>query len=426
MSLKLYFKITNELECHRGFQYKDGLNILNGEFNGDPKDFCVPGRLYFCEPKNIHHYLHFGIHLREVYLPIDNPDFKMVINRLKIYGANMIILGKKYYLKDLDTWKYMIECGLDIHLNENEPLKCAISNGYLEIVGKLLGYNDNFEAYQKICGNSVVYAIDGGYLDVVKHLIDKSNTQNDLHHALKHASLKKNLEIIQYLIEKGANIHMNNDIILRNAAFSGNLEIVKYLVSIGANIHTADNYAIRWAAREGYLEIVEYLLDCGVDICANNNYALKCIIEHGHPLIVKYILELGDYDKIYNKFKSEPTNVKYYENNRKLKSIITHCSLEKVVDSIDNGYYIHDEDDYILRHSARQGRLQIVKFLIDQGAYIHARDDYALRWAARRGHLSVVKYLVKKGAITNTNNNYAMKWALIKGHTDVVEFLENR
>ena len=28
-----YYKLTNKEECHRGFQYKDGINIDNIEFN---------------------------------------------------------------------------------------------------------------------------------------------------------------------------------------------------------------------------------------------------------------------------------------------------------------------------------------------------------------------------------------------------------
>ena len=31
----MYFKITNKEENHNGFQYKDGLNVLEGEFNND-------------------------------------------------------------------------------------------------------------------------------------------------------------------------------------------------------------------------------------------------------------------------------------------------------------------------------------------------------------------------------------------------------
>jgi len=41
------------------------------------------------------------------------------------------------------------------------------------------------------------------------------------------------------------------------------IEIVKYLVEKGANIHAYNEDAIIWAARNGHLEIVKYLVEKG-------------------------------------------------------------------------------------------------------------------------------------------------------------------
>ncbi|AGF85741.1 repeat protein [Moumouvirus goulette] len=168
MSSKLYFKVTNESECHNGFQYKDGLNILEGEFNNNLKDSCVPGRLYFSKPKDICKYLDYGIYLREIYLPIDNPNFKM-IKDLKgdKYGANMIILGKRRNLKDVETWEYMISVGVNIH------------------------------------------------------------TDDDL--ALTWASVQGHLEVVKYLVKNGADIHVDDDYALRWASEYGHSEVVNFL-----------------------------------------------------------------------------------------------------------------------------------------------------------------------------------------------------
>ncbi len=42
---KTFYKITNDTECHHGFQYRDGLNILVESF----AEFrlCVSGGFYF-------------------------------------------------------------------------------------------------------------------------------------------------------------------------------------------------------------------------------------------------------------------------------------------------------------------------------------------------------------------------------------------
>ncbi|AGF84903.1 repeat protein [Moumouvirus goulette] len=151
MSSKLYFKITNEEECHHGFQYVNGLNILKGEFNNDPEDLCVSGRLYFTKPKYICKYLDFGIYLREVFLPTDNQDFKMIKDpEGDKYGANMIIFGERRDLRDVETWKYMVSMGVDIRAYNDFALKWACNNVYFEIVKYLMENGANIHAYSNL------------------------------------------------------------------------------------------------------------------------------------------------------------------------------------------------------------------------------------------------------------------------------------
>jgi ankyrin repeat protein len=72
------------------------------------------------------------------------------------------------------------------------------------------------------------------------------------------SSLTSHLEIVSYLIEKGADVHVNNDSPLQWSAGKGHLEIAKYLISQGANIH-----ALRASIEAGYLDVVRYLLGMG-------------------------------------------------------------------------------------------------------------------------------------------------------------------
>lgn len=104
---EIYFKVTNEEEKHYGYQYKDGLNVLDKEFEHEGS--CVAGGLYFTDFLNIKNFLHFGVNLRIVKLPKHNLDFKMVKDPVTKDGnkwrANMIVLGEKYSLYDIDTYK---------------------------------------------------------------------------------------------------------------------------------------------------------------------------------------------------------------------------------------------------------------------------------------------------------------------------------
>ncbi|AVL95272.1 ankyrin repeat protein [Moumouvirus australiensis] len=168
MSQELYFKITNELECHHGFQYVDGLNILKEEFNNNPNDSCVSGRLYFSDSENICKFLGYGMYLREVFLPIGNPDFLMIKDpEGDKYGANMIILGKRRDLKDLETWKYMFSIGIDIRAKDDYAVRWASGNGHLEVVKYLVGMGADIRSDNDY---AVRLASRNGHINIVKYL----------------------------------------------------------------------------------------------------------------------------------------------------------------------------------------------------------------------------------------------------------------
>ena len=70
----------------------------------------------------------------------------------------------------------------------------------------------------------------------------------------------------------------------------GHLDVVQYLVEYGADITANDNYALRWAAAEnGHLGVVKYLVEHG----AANNRAVRWAAQNGHLNVVKYLYEHG-------------------------------------------------------------------------------------------------------------------------------------
>ena len=68
-------------------------------------------------------------------------------------------------------------------------------------------------------------------------------------------------EFVKYLLEKGYNVHANDDCALRWASDNGHTEVVKVLLNAGANVHTIDDYALRWASENGHIETVKVLKD---------------------------------------------------------------------------------------------------------------------------------------------------------------------
>ena len=260
---KTYYKITNVEENHHGFQYKDGLNILEEKFNDNPEAHCCAGGLYFTDAKNIFEFLDYGIYLRKITLPVENPNFKMVVDEKK-YRANMIILGKRYELSNVETIKMLIEAGAEVHADDDCALRHSANNGHLEVVKYLIEKGADIHANND---SALRYSAYNGHLEVVKYLIEKgADVHTEKNYALRWSACNGHLEIVKYLIEKGADVHAENDYALTLSANNGYLEVVKYLIEAGADVHANDDLALRWSASNEHLEVVKYLIEAGANI----------------------------------------------------------------------------------------------------------------------------------------------------------------
>ena len=228
---QIYYKITNKTECHNGFQYVDGLNILDKPFERDGSN--VAGGLYFTTAKYIFNFLYRGCYLREITLP---KDCQWVRDwSWNKFRADKIILGKKYDLADPFTFQLLLERGADVHASGDRALIWASKNGYGEIV-KLL--------------------VDAG-----------ANIYADGNCALWWASKHGNLEIVKYLVKSGA--HIGNCYIidyLNDGILENNPEIFKYFVENITDIYKINDCVLKYALEYGHLKVVEYLNNLKNDV----------------------------------------------------------------------------------------------------------------------------------------------------------------
>ena len=74
---------------------------------------------------------------------------------------------------------------------------------------------------------------------------------------------------------------------LINEVRSGNLEIVQYLVENGANINAKDDdkgrTALMFASRDGHLEVVKYLVESGANINAKTDEGWTALMSASRP-----------------------------------------------------------------------------------------------------------------------------------------------
>jgi hypothetical protein len=112
---RVFLKVLNEDECHKGFQWVEGLNVDTKPF--DRVTGCGPGGLYFTDVDNAHLFIDDSItgarYIRRVAPVLDNGEFARVdhytqckgaVNRVK-WKAHEVHAGPRMDLNALHTWK---------------------------------------------------------------------------------------------------------------------------------------------------------------------------------------------------------------------------------------------------------------------------------------------------------------------------------
>jgi hypothetical protein len=175
----------------------------------------------------------------------------------------------------------------------------------------------------------------------------------------------------------------NTDGLLKLFAARGDVEPVRNLLDRGADVHAQENYALRWASENGHRDTVAVLLEHGADVHAQEDYALRWASEIGHRNVVALLLDRG-------------ADV-HAQEDYALRLASEKGHRDTVAMLLDGGADVHADNDGALRAASVNGHRDVVALLLDRGADVHAQEDYALRWASKRGHKDVVRVLLEHG-----------------------------
>ena len=173
---------------------------------------------------------------------------------------------------------------------------------------------------------------------------------------LRIAALCKHLEVMNRLLDAGADVHSDNDAALRyvcGADLPDPSLVVERLLDAGANVHADDDAPMRGACERGGLETVRLLLEAGADVHARNGEALANACHGGFSGVVDQLLEAGA--------------------------------------------DVHANEDMALILACANNDIDIVKRLLEAGATVHARNGEAFVEACRCGYLDVVELLLAAG-----------------------------
>lgn len=162
--------------------------------------------------------------------------------------------------------------------------------------------------YHKSNPKDILKESEAGNIAEVKALLDKVS---DLHPvrfnmALYFASSEGHLEIVEMLLDKGANVNYMNytdKTPLITASINGHLDIVQVLLDYGADVNLTRSYdrrynhrltALSFALERGHLDIVKTLHDKGTTLLQSELNDLYIIAaQQGDTTYVKRLIEEG-------------------------------------------------------------------------------------------------------------------------------------
>lgn len=179
-----------------------------------------------------------------------------------------------------------------VSLNANIKLYCKdfeqiLLYGCPYLAMKIILNND--ESIENI-NRQFLSSIEWGYLEIAKLLMDLGGNHDE---AIAFAASNGDLEMVQFLIKKGADIHTNYDLPLVWASMEGHLEVVKLLIKSGANVLAQDNEALIMATKKGHLEVVRLLIANGAEVEAQDNKAIINASKLGNYQMIKLLVKSG-------------------------------------------------------------------------------------------------------------------------------------
>lgn len=230
-------------------------------------------------------------------------------------------------------------------------------------------------------------------------------TEETLSNALYHATDREKTTTVRLLLQKfGANPNATGDeygTALTAAAFDGIMEMVQLLLDAGANINDPNGWALQTAAAEGHYDIVQELINRGADVNAcihNANFeagtALQGACESGRSDLVSLLLEKGANPNAGLGTDSPPIIAASQRGEARILEMLINAKAD--VDVFGG----HDLSTPLINAAAYLPK-ESLQLLLNAGADINLPDndgDTALIVATARGDVEAVTFLLDNGA----------------------------
>ncbi|UNF62747.1 ankyrin repeat domain-containing protein [Spiroplasma poulsonii] len=220
--------------------------------------------------------------------------------------------------------------------------------------------------------------------------------------------IKNNPEIVQLLLDKGADVNLQNkngDIPLITAIKNNDLKMVQLLLDNGADINLQNknvDIPLITAIKNNDLKMVQLLLDKGADVNLQNKNGLIPLdyaMDRNNKELVQFLIDNGAGVNIKDWFGCTPLHNAIIKDNLKMVQFL-----------IDKGADVNIQDWFgftPLITAIKNNDLKMFQFLIDNGAGVNIQDWFGctpLHNAIIKDNLKMVQLLLDKGADVKFHN----------------------
>jgi putative CocE/NonD family hydrolase len=301
---------------------------------------------------------------------------------------------------NIEQVKLLISQGIDINIQDaegNTPLCRAIQAGKLEASQTLIDAGADVNAG---LWPPLYYAVDVNDISTAKNLIARGANVNppQFWTPLQQAPLTSSVEMVELLIDKGADLNVGPWTVWQSAIEERRLDVMKLLIQRGLDINSEEekngmsllSFAFLMDAND---EMVDFLLARGADLARVRNKS---------GLTALHVLASTGYKKIDRLRPAIGDNV-----------------------DVRDGVY----EFTALHYAARSGHKDFAEVLIAHGADIKVKDKWGyqpIHWAAHHDRADIVELLIGKGADINAKTSLGqtpLQLAKERRNTETVELL---
>lgn len=240
------------------------------------------------------------------------------------------------------------------------------------------------------------HSIDGDHLIDLFYKVDESFKKEILEILIIGDNLKLFKECSEYVL---FDIKYDDSKLLQIASYNGSMESMKYLLEKGFDVHSQNDYPIRAVLgfqlellykKENIREMFNLLVDYGADVHINNDELLYSACIHENKKIIKSLIDMN-------------LNVNS-RGSEILETVVNSGDTDLVSMILDAG--ANPSDRFSIRLASIMCDIDILKLLINSGGNIEVlqRDD--LIEIIQKSDFTTIKLLADMGVDFSIINDY--------------------